>query len=57
VSAVELILPDVGKQQGPSFGLRYDWSDFAALKIQYERNFRRARQNYSVLGAQMSFTF
>jgi hypothetical protein len=56
-SPLEPILFDTGLQQGPSLGLRYDWSQFAAFKIQYTRNLRRDSQDTNQLGMQMSFTF
>jgi hypothetical protein len=56
-SPFEPLLFDTGLQQGPSLGLRYDWSEFAAFKIQYDRNLRRAAQDANQLGLQMAFTF
>jgi hypothetical protein len=56
-SPLEPLLVDTGLQQGPSLGLRYDWSEFAALKIQYDRNLRRGLQDVNQLGLQMAFTF
>jgi hypothetical protein len=56
-SPLEPLLRDAGMQQGPSLGLRYDWSEFAALKIQYDRNLRRSLQDLNQLGLQMAFTF
>jgi len=48
---------DTGLQQGPSVGLRYDWSEYAAFKIQYDRALRRGLQDANQLGMQMAFTF
>jgi hypothetical protein len=56
-SPLEPLLFDTGLQQGPSLGLRYDWSEFAAFKIQYDRKLRRGVQGVNQLGLQMAFTF
>jgi hypothetical protein len=56
-SPSEPLLADAGLQHGPSLGLRYDWSPFAAFKIQYDHSFRRDLQDLDLLGLQMSFTF
>ena len=57
ISATEPVLADIGRQDGPSVGLRYEWSDFAAFKIQYDRNYRRGLQDYDSVSGQMAFTF
>jgi len=57
ISATEPVLADIGRQDGPSVGLRYEWSDFAAFKIQYDRNYRRGFQDYDSVSGQMAFTF
>ena len=56
-SPLEPLLFDTGLQQGPSVGLRYDWSEYAAFKIQYDRALRRGLQDANQLGMQMAFTF
>ena len=56
-SPLEPLLFDTGLQQGPSVGLRYDWSEFAALKIQYDRALHSGLQDVNQLGLQMAFTF
>jgi hypothetical protein len=53
----EPIFPDVGRMEGPSFGLRYDASESVALKAQYDYNLARHQQNYSGLNLQLGFTF
>jgi hypothetical protein len=53
----EPIFPDVGRMDGPSFGLRYDASESVALKAQYDYNMARHQQNYSGLNLQLGFTF
>jgi hypothetical protein len=53
----EPVFPQVGLMHGPSAGLRYDASESVALKLQYDRNWRRHLQSYNSLGAQLAFTF
>ncbi len=48
---------DVGRRHGPSLGLRYDVSEFAALKIQYDRTLRRSKSALEELILQLAFTF
>jgi hypothetical protein len=56
-SDYEPVFPDVGRMDGPSFGLRYDASESVALKMQYDYNLARHQQNYSGLNLQLGFTF
>ena len=51
------VLFDIGRQNGPSAGLRYDLSEFAAYKIQYDRTDRNREQAVNGLTTQLSFTF
>lgn len=51
------IFPDVGRRNGPSLGLRYDVSDFAAFKAQYDRTLRRRLSSINELILQLAFTF
>jgi hypothetical protein len=51
------IFPDVGRRNGPSLGLRYDVSDFAAFKAQYDRTQRRRLDALNELILQLAFTF
>lgn len=51
------IFPDVGRRNGPSFGLRYDVNDFAAFKAQYDRTQRRRLSTINELILQLAFTF
>ncbi|HEV7375430.1 MAG TPA: hypothetical protein VGN95_11975 [Pyrinomonadaceae bacterium] len=51
------IFPDVGRRNGPSLGLRYDISDFAAFKAQYDRTQRRRLSTIDELILQLAFTF
>jgi len=56
-SPAEPVIAYAGLQHGPPFGVRYDWSYFAALKIQYDYSFRREIPDFNQLGLQMAFTF
>jgi hypothetical protein len=47
----------VGRRNGPSFGLRYDMTDFAAFKLQYDRTERRRLNALDELILQLAFTF
>jgi hypothetical protein len=51
------IFHDVGRRNGPSLGLRYDVSDFAAFKAQYDRTLRRRLSSINELILQLAFTF
>jgi hypothetical protein len=51
------IYPDVGRRNGPSVGLRYDVSEFAAFKAQYDHTQRRRQSSIDELLLQFAFTF
>ena len=51
------IYPDVGRRNGPSVGLRYDVSDYAAFKAQYDHTSRRRLSALDELILQLAFTF
>ncbi len=53
----EPVFPDVGLQQGPSLGLRFDASESVALKLQYDRTLLRHGDAFNSLALQMGFTF
>lgn len=53
----EPVFPTVGRQEGPSVGLRFDASESVALKFQYDRNILRHDPSYNTLGLQLGFTF
>lgn len=53
----EPIFPQVGLQQGPSLGLRFDASETVALKLQYDRTAYRHQASTNGLGLQLGFTF
>jgi len=56
-SNTEPIFPDVGLRHGPSIGLRYDASEFVALKVQYDYTALRQQAAVNALGLQIGFTF
>lgn len=51
------LFSSVGRVNGPSFGLRYDVSEFAALKGQYDRTAGRESASTNGLTLQLAFTF
>lgn len=53
----EPVFPDVGLYEGPSAGIRFDASEFVALKLQYDYIVQRQQPNYSTLTLQIGFTF
>jgi hypothetical protein len=53
----EPVFPDVQLRQGPSLGLRYDASEFVALKFQYDYTVLRQQPNVNGLSLQLGFTF
>src|SRR5467141_3369970 len=56
-SQSEPVFSDVGLRRGPSVGLRYDLSDFVALKLQYDYTARGRDQAIHALALQAGFTF
>jgi hypothetical protein len=53
----DLIFPDVNRMSGPIFGLRYNWGEYTAVKIQYQRTMRNLQPDYNTLTLQTSFAF
>lgn len=49
--------PNVGLQHGPSFGLRYDMSEFVAVKAQYDYTMLRGDRAFHTVSLQTGFTF
>jgi hypothetical protein len=49
--------PLVGRRNGPTIGLRYDFNDHAAFKLQYDHLASRGPTTTNGLGAQLSFGF
>jgi len=56
-SEAEPAFPNVGRQQGPSVGLRFDASESVALKFQFDHTDLRDQPSYNTLGLQLGFTF
>jgi hypothetical protein len=52
----EPLFGDIGLLHGPVVGIRYDFSDFAAYKLEYFRDFTRS-SDWNGLRTQVSFTF
>ena len=46
-----------GLQHGPSFGLRYDISEFVAVKVQYDYTLLRGDRAFQTVALQTGFTF
>ncbi len=46
-----------GRYMGPSVGMRWDFSDYAAFKLQYNRLDQRSQKPGNGLDAQLAFTF
>jgi hypothetical protein len=55
--ARDLLFNNIGRRNGPSFGLRYDLTDYAAFKAQYDRTGRRGLSTLDELIMQLAFTF
>ena len=51
------VFADVGRRNGPSFGVRYDLTDFAAFKAQLDHTSRRSLDALNELFLQLAFTF
>ena len=49
--------PLVGRRNGPSIGIRYDFNEHAAAKLEYERLGRRDQPSSNGLESQFSFAF
>ncbi len=57
VPKFEPVFSHVGLRHGPSLGLRYDASEFVALKLQYDYTHLRAQPGVNGLTLQLGFTF
>ena len=53
----EPMFSDVGLRHGPIAGIRYDFSEFAAFKLEYFRLLQREVPSVNGLRTQVSFTF
>ncbi len=47
----------VGRVNGPALGIRYDFTEHSALKLQYERISQRGLSPVNALNSQVAFTF
>jgi hypothetical protein len=47
----------VGRRQAPSVGVRYDFNEHAAFKLQYDRMTIRGEGSSNQLDSQFAFTF
>jgi hypothetical protein len=56
-SPLDPAIGDAGRMHSPSAGIRYDWSEFAALKLQYDRNYHRGLSPDNHVTALVAFTF
>jgi len=56
-NSAEPIYQDVGLNHGPSVGLRFNISEFAAFKVQYDHGMYRNQPAANGLGTQLSFAF
>ncbi len=56
-SSDEPIFGDVGRLNGPSIGLKYDFGEYANLKAQYDRMGTRLANSTNGISSQLSFTF
>jgi hypothetical protein len=53
----EPVFGDVGLRQGPSAGLRFDFTESAAFKVQYDRTLVRGYSPINGMATQVSFAF
>jgi hypothetical protein len=51
------LFSDVGLRHGPSAGVRFDFSDYVAFKVQYDRILRRQLAAINDLALQLAFRF
>ncbi|HEX7289085.1 MAG TPA: cell envelope integrity protein TolA [Candidatus Angelobacter sp.] len=53
----EPVFPDIGMHSGPSSGMRFEANDYIALKIQYDRIYRRDLPAFNNVLGQVAFRF
>jgi hypothetical protein len=53
----EPVFGDAGLRYGPSAGIRFDFNEFAAFKVQYDRTMLRDESSRNGVGTQVAFTF
>ena len=51
------VFTHIGRRHGPSLGVRYDLTTFAALKLQYDHLWQRSRNGVNGWNAQVAFAF
>ncbi len=51
------LFSDVGLRHGPSAGVRFDYNDYLAFKVQYDRILRRQLDDINDLALQLAFRF
>lgn len=51
------VLPAIDRFRSALFGLRYEWGDYAALKVEYDRQSMRTQPSFGTLVVQAAFTF
>jgi hypothetical protein len=51
------LFSDVGLRHGPSAGLRFDYNDYLAFKVQYDRTLRRQLPAINDVALQLAFRF
>lgn len=51
------VIGSMGRREGPVIGVRYDVSEFAAFKAEYQRIERRHRNTENAMTLQVAFTF
>jgi hypothetical protein len=52
-----LLFKQIGRRHGPSLGLRYNFSEFAALKFQYDYTLLRKASAFNQFTLQAAFAF
>lgn len=57
VNQYEPVFADAGLRYGPSVGVRFDFSEFAAFKLQYDRTMFRDESARNGVATQVAFTF
>lgn len=56
-SAASPLFADVSFRHGPSAGMRYDFNDYVAMKLQFDHTIRRGLASFNDVLAQMAFRF
>jgi hypothetical protein len=57
VPSQDPLVGGVGLRHGPLGGIRYDFTDFAAMKLEYDRIMRHSLPSVDALRTQVTFTF